>query len=199
MNKKILTSVVVLGGLLFGGNVFAGDSISIQGEGICEMALPANAIKENGNKNFEFFYGDKDIFFDDEGGYIGFDKLLKKIRSVLPDAVITSYKYDVDNGMFFNIDTKLQKDLLGLLGIEYSRNIESDDILENLTEQFTTSKEYLDCKDMAVKSAMKNAMDKAKILKAKIVYGSSGIGDVYKIDDGKVRYYYRETYTAVAD
>ncbi|MBD5397961.1 hypothetical protein HDR60_00435 [bacterium] len=199
MNKKILTSMLVLSGLLFGGDVFAADYINIEGEGICEMALPANVMKEK--NNFEFAYSDKDIFFDDEGEeYVGFDKLLKEIRSILPDAVITSYKWDIGNtnDMFFNIDTKLQKDLIGLVGVEYADSEMYEGIFYDLTDEFTSSKEFLDCKDMAIKSAMKNAMDKAKILKAKIVYGFNN-DVVYKIEDGKIRYYSRTSYKAVAD
>ncbi|MDE6224067.1 MAG: hypothetical protein K2M23_01170 [Alphaproteobacteria bacterium] len=199
MNKKILTSAVVLSGLLFGGNVFAADYIDIEGEGICEMALPANAMKEK--KDFEFLYSDRDIFFDDEGEYVGFDKLLKKIRSILPDAVITSYKWDIgnNNDMFFNIDTKLQKDLIGLADVEYANSVMDEGIGYNLTDEFKSSKEFLDCKDIAIKSAMKNAMDKAKILKAKIVSGYNPSEYIYKIEDGKIRYYSTISYKAVAD
>ena len=201
MNKKILTSAVVLSGLLFGGNVFAADYINIEGEGICEMVLPANAMKKKKEKkDFEFLYSDKDIFFDDDEEYVGFDKLLKQIRGVLPDAVITSYKYDINYGMYFNIDTKLQKDLIGLVGVESFGNIDEEvDISENLTYEFKSSKEYLDCEDIAIKSAMKNAMDKAKILKAKIVYGNNYGEYVYKIEDGKIRFNVNKSYKAVAD
>lgn len=197
MNKKILTSMVVLSGLLFGGDVFAADYINIEGEGICEMVLPANAMKEK--NNFEFAYSDRDIFFDDEGEeYVGFDNLLKKIRNILPDAVITSYKYD-DGSMLFNIDTKLQKDVIGLVGVEYINSEMDEGIFYDLTDEFKSSKEFLDCKDIAVKSAMKNAMDKAKILKAKIVYGYNPSEYIYKIEDGKIRYYSTISYKAVAD
>ncbi|MBD5405320.1 hypothetical protein HDR59_02110 [bacterium] len=198
MNKKILTSAVVLSGLLFGGNVFAADYINIEGEGICEMVLPANAKKEE--NNFEFSV-DKNWFFDQETGetYVGFDNLLKNIHNVLPDAVITSYKY-YDGYMFFNIDTKLQKDLIGLVGVEYATSGMDEGIKYDLTDEFKSSKEFLDCKDMAIKSAMKNAMDKAKILKAKIVYTPNyGYDKVYKIEDGKIRYYSNINYRAVAD
>lgn len=201
MNKKILSSVVVLSGFLFGGDVFAADTINIAGEGICEMALPANAMKKE--NNFEFSAG-KEMFFNDDDEYVGFDYLLKKIREVLPDAIITSYKYDAYNEvMLFNIDTKLQKDLVGLLkevDLVRVRNYNDKDISEDLTDEFTSSKEYLDCRDMAIKSAMKNAMDKAKILKVKIVYSPNyGYDKVYKIEDGKIRYYSDMMYRAVAD
>lgn len=197
MNKKILTSMVVLGGLLFGGNVFAADYINIEGEGICEMALPANAMKEE--NNFEFFDA-REVFFNDNDEYLGFDNLLKKIREVLPDAVITSYKYDIDEGiMLFNIDTKLQKSLIGLVGVGYLSDRVSDEFKYRLTDEFKSSKEFLDCKDMAVKSAMKNAMDKAKILKAKIVDYAIDNDYVYKIEDGKIRYHSVIHYKAIAD
>ena len=201
MNKKILTSAVVISGLLFGGNVFAADYINIEGEGICEMALPENVMKKKDYKDFEFVYSDSEMFYDSKvDEYLGFDKLLKKIHQVLPDAVITSYKYDIENNsMLFNIDTKQQKDLIGLEEVEFATSRMDEGIKYDLTDEFTSSKEYLDCKDMATKSAMKNAMDKAKILKAKIVFGYNPSEYVYKIEDGKIRYYSRISYKAVVD
>ncbi|MGN0929367.1 MAG: hypothetical protein ACI4N3_01870 [Alphaproteobacteria bacterium] len=202
MNKKILASVVVLSGLVFGSDVFAADYISIVGEGICEMILPVNALKSEKNYNYEFAY--EETLYDDSGEYLGIDKVLTKVKEILPDAIITSYTYSAESDrILFNVNTKLDKNLL--YQFYFLKNYIDNDISDNLTDEFTSSKEYLDCKDMAVKSAMKNAVDKAKIFKARIVatddpkYGSYDKSYIYKVGDDKMIYHYRASYKAVAD
>lgn len=170
--------------------------MAVAGEGICEMELPEGALYDC--TKYDFYY---DGDFAEENGddikYLGVEKVQKKVKEILPDAVITSY--DFKDGFMFNVDTELNKNLLlsdyeGLFmkgdmcgeGFEYYEG--DNDIAGRLKDTFTSSPEYLKCKNKALDRARKDAMKTAKLLNTSGFRNSSEYCYVYQIeDDTKIR------------